>query len=221
MCVRLPAYKIIPFDQKLLDIRYEDDDIIAVWKPHNINTCPSIFSDIDCLSHGIDRYLARRDGYIPNTIHRLDRATSGLVLFAKHKVAEKALFLLFYERRIHKYYQLVCPDFKGAQAHYAIHDYLDKGGKLQTASTLFFLMRKEASFLHYLAKPLTGRTHQIRKHCKNYLQAIIGDQTYGNYATDTGTDTGADTILLLSCVAYRFVHPFSGKTLRLRAEAGF
>lgn len=224
------------FDPRL--VAWEDEHIAVVRKPAMLNTCPSVFSDSNCLTWGIQKWLDGRPecaGYRVNTINRLDYATQGLVFYAKHKAAELALFRMIQRRQVHKRYLVATPRFDlpdaatvaartpaGAKVRLdappgggyglRVEDDLEWKGRIQRSATLIRLIGPEAGGgrLYWMALPQTGRTHQIRKHFARYLEPIAGDPAYG------GGRYGKDEQLMLACVAYRFRHPLTGARVRVQ-----
>ena len=234
-----PEKPITEYSLNSSHIKYEDQDLLIVYKEAMINTCQSVFSDSNCLTWGVQKYLDGQakpgEGYHVNTINRLDYATRGLVFYAKHKTAEVALHKMFMNRHIHKRYLVLTPDFTlpsasdlaqrtppdgiirgGADSRggfsLKINDSLDWNGKFQKSCTLIRLVGRNAATgqMVWIALPQTGRTHQIRKHFARYLVPIQGDPVYGPELYLPDDD------LMLACISYRFRHPISGKTMRVK-----
>lgn len=189
-------------------VRFEDDDIMLVYKEGGINTCPSPFSDYDCLSWGVQKYLnSKGSEYTVSSVHRLDKPAQGLVFFAKHKEAEKRLHHMFLGRRVKKVYLAVIPEIENPPLRLVIRDEVEWRGKVQEARSFIRLLKAAEGRCYYAASPLTGRPHQLRKHFAKYIAPIIGDAQYGPY-------TSADE-LQLAAFYYRFIHPMNGKKLEL------
>jgi 23S rRNA pseudouridine1911/1915/1917 synthase len=200
-----------PVEEFTLDpalLFYEDERILAVRKPGRVNTCETPFSDIDCLSWGVEKYLRVQgvDTHV-NAVHRLDQPARGLVLFGKDKEAEKRLHGLFQKRKIHKLYRALTPEFNRTGERWLFRDTLEWRGKEKSARTWVRYAGQKENRLYFDAYPLTGRTHQIRKHFARYLAPIVGDGIYGGYPLETDLE--------LCCWYYRFRHPFTGKKLEL------
>lgn len=223
-----PELPIQDFFLDPADVVYEDGDLLLVHKKSGVNTCPSIFSDTDCLSAAVQKYLddQRGQGGLPplpyrlNTINRLDRATGGLVFFAKNAPAEAALHGLFRERRVSKRYLAATEPFEGARDCYKIRDTLEVKGKEKSASTLVLRSvpppgLEDSRLLFWTALPQTGRTHQIRIHFQRYLTPIVGDAAYGQGRY------GPDQVLHLVCAGYRFIHPSTGRRMAIDSWKGF
>lgn len=204
----------LPVEEFTLDpqrIVWQDDHLLVVDKPARVNTAPSPFSDRDCLTWGVQKYLG---GDFPvHAVHRLDRDTRGLIFFPKTKGAERALHQMFRDRAVMKIYRAVTGPFdSGAkpQPVYRWRDTLDFRGKIQTAATTALFSGYDASGRWvWTVLPHTGRPHQIRRHFARYLVPLWGDRAYG--PEGSGSDD-----LGLACVAYRCRHPVTGEALNLR-----
>ncbi len=187
-------------------VAWQDEHLLAVDKPAGVNSAPSPFSDVDCLAWGVAKYLG-----VPriDAVHRLDRDTRGLMLFAKTKDAERGLHALFRERRVRKVYRAITPAVE-ARTVYRWRDTLDWRGKVQTAATTVLCGgTDDQGRLVWTVLPHTGRPHQIRKHFARYLVPLWGDRVYapGRY--------GPDEELGLACAGYRFRHPITGEAVSI------
>lgn len=221
-----PDLPIVPYRMAPDQILFDDGHILLVYKPPGINTCPSIFSDQDCLSAGLQNLLderAQAGGYPTpvyriNTINRLDRATSGLVLFAHTAGVEAALHGLFRDRKIRKRYLAATPAFENPRPRYKIRDTLEAKGKPKEAATLVLSAPGEGRYPQlflWQVSPQTGRTHQIRIHFQRYLAPIWGDAAYG------GGKYAPGETLHLACTGYKFTHPITGQRLNFHHWKGF
>lgn len=214
----IPRKPIVPFTLPPDAVRWEQEGILAVWKPADVNTCPSVYSDIDCLSAGVADLLASRgSSHVPAVIHRLDRAARGLVLFGSDRESEAFLYRLFAQRKIHKHYLAACPVPPDPGKHWRFEGDQEHRGKVRHACTLVHRLPDMPdltgaggeALARFLACPVTGRPHQIRKHFAEGLRPLEGDIAYG------GAEGGSR--LELACVGYRFRHP-SGPTVRIRVR---
>jgi len=215
-----PSRPIHPFTLETSSVVFEDENILVVYKPPNLNTVQSPFSDLDNLTHGVQRYLdaqiGRTPGYQVNAVHRLDMPAQGLVHFGKNKEAEKKMFSLFQNRRIRKIYWALLPriELENLQTTWFIRDDLDWQGKVKRACSFLKFQKDLGESQLWTASPLTGRPHQLRKHFATYLKPIIGDVMYGEY------DIPAE--LKLASVYSRFIHPYTKKIMEnYRVSPGF
>ena len=167
---------------------YEDDHIIAVNKMSGIAVCADRWDDSkERLDKLLAAYLKMEKVFI---VHRIDRDTSGLVVFAKDEGAHKKLSAAFEGRQIKKRYiavthgrpvwkETVCdlplvPD--GNKQHHTIIDKYQ--GKKSVTS--FRLLGSAGNYSIIEAFPETGRTHQIRVHLASLGHSVMCDAIYGN-----------------------------------------
>ena len=165
-------------------IVYEDGDLVALNKPSGLLTIPDRFGkDISLKQLLIEKY-----GTI-FTVHRLDRDTSGLVVFAKNESSHKELSQLFEGREMVKVYQglvLGQPADESGTIDAPITEHPVKKGTMvvnrkgKESITLFKTLEgfRFYSFLQF--QILTGRTHQIRVHMKHLGHPIVCDEVYGD-----------------------------------------
>lgn len=210
----------LPVEEFTLDpsrVVWQDEHLLVVDKPAGVNTGPSPFSDLDCLTGGVQKLLGPE--FPIHAVHRLDRDTQGLIFFAKNKTAELALHRMFRDRAVRKVYRAVTPaDFPAPpkKTVYRWRDTLDYRGKVQTAATtaLFSGSDPRGRGL-WTVLPHTGRPHQIRRHFARYLAPLWGDRAYapGLY--------GPEAVLGLACVAYRCRHPVTGEPFEVSRTLDF
>jgi 23S rRNA-/tRNA-specific pseudouridylate synthase len=204
--INYPEYPIIEYELKKEKIIFEDEHLMIINKEAGLNTCQTPLSDIDCLVHGVQKYLDSINVvYTVFAINRLDKPTSGLVFFAKNKNVEIELHKCFHEHRIRKLYLAITPVFELSKQEFLIQDKLEWKGKQSDAATYIKFNKEKDGKYYFIVYPLTGRTHQIRKHFQKYLIPIIGDALYGKYSRDDEMN--------LICFKYRFVHPVTGKKM--------
>lgn len=168
--------------KNFLDIIFEDEDILAVNKKSGIAVIPERVMENRPLNEEIAIYL----GFPPLVVHRIDKTTSGIVLFAKNKKTHTALNKLFMERKIEKIYWAIVRGFFAYdyfQANYPLKEIgnktivsLEKG---QEAITEFFVKEKFRDYTLIEARPHTGRQHQIRVHLSFMGTPILCDPLYG------------------------------------------
>lgn len=166
-------------------IIFENDDFVAVNKPSGLLTIPDRHdNELEALS----ALLKKHYGQI-FTVHRLDRDTSGIVIFAKHEAAHKSLSQLFESRDVEKYYLgLVNGEFidPSGSVNAPIMEHPVQRGKMVTNAkgrpSLTDYEVQETFGLYSLVQLRihTGRTHQIRVHMKYLGHPIAVDPLYGN-----------------------------------------
>lgn len=204
-----PKFASREYELPAEDVKYEDDHLLAVYKPGGLATQPTPYSDIDNLLHGVQGYLRRRGlDYRPAPVNRLDLPAQGLVLFAKSKRCETALHRLFDGRRVRKRYLAATAPLAGVAPSLIIRSRLEWQGKEKEALTYVRFCRAHDGRLFFLVLPQSGRTHQIRRHFQERIAPLLGDVRYG------GAAPGGQLWLL--CFQYAFRHPVTGKKLCLR-----
>jgi 23S rRNA-/tRNA-specific pseudouridylate synthase len=207
--VFLPSRPITPFQINSENLVFEDNRLLAVYKPGGVPVSPVPEGDEHSLQFAVSRYLkSENNPYFPEILHRLDTPTGGPVLFAKNKKTEKQLHALFRERKIRKFYLAAIPEMELTQKRFFFCDALEFKGKKQEAATYAVHLKNREGFSFFLIFLKTGRHHQIRKHFQKYLAPIAGDKKYGSRAKGP---------LRLLCVEYRFSHPESGERIKIRA----
>lgn len=169
-----------------IKIVYEHQDWILVSKPENLdfhsqNSEPGFHRQL-CDKLKLDVY----------PVHRLDKATSGLLLFAKHEQACRELVQLFANRKIDKFYlAIVTNKIKKKQGKIVGDMVKSRGGSYKLtqernnpAITQFKSTALKPGYRLMLLKPKTGKTHQLRVAMKSLGSAIVGDQRYGGDLAD-------------------------------------
>lgn len=130
------------------------------------------------------REMEKEENLFP--VHRLDRMTSGLILFAKNKEAASGLSLLFQNRKIEKYY-LALSDKKPKKSQGLISGDMERGRrgawkllrtKTNPAQTRFFSKSCGGGLRLFILRPLTGKTHQLRVALKSIGAPALGDPLY-------------------------------------------
>ncbi|MDD2542156.1 MAG: RluA family pseudouridine synthase [Desulfuromonadaceae bacterium] len=182
---------------------YEDTELIAVNKPAGINSQRTPYQLKGTLEYWVTEYFKAQGSSEPaRVVHRLDRGTSGAMLFPKNRQAAARFSKQFQEGLVDKrYLALVCgrpdqdvwtvdaPIGKVASARYGVVE----GGK--ASQTEFRTLASSGELSLVEARPLTGRTHQIRVHLESVGLPIIGDATYGGQAAGR---------MMLHCSAMKF-----------------
>ena len=174
--------------KSLFSLVYEDESIVAVDKSSGIAVSPDRWDlSKERLDKLVAEFLNLQKIY---TVHRIDRETSGLVVFAKNSEAHKALSMAFENREVKKrYIAVVCgrPSWKetacdlslvpnGNKRHLTIIDKF-RGKKSLTA---FRFLGSAGNYSVLEALPETGRIHQIRVHLAALGHPVVCDELYGN-----------------------------------------
>ena len=192
-----------------LKVLYEDNHIIVVVKPENVLSQSDITGDIDMLSlvksYIKEKYNKPGNVYI-GLVHRLDRPTGGIMVFARTSKAANRLSEQIKNNEVNKTYLAVIPNFRNQKGEFI--DYLkkeDNGNTIVTNkekgkySNLKYKLIKEKNNLSLVAIELiTGRHHQIRVQFASRGYPLYGDQRYGKEDK---------TQLALFCYKLEFVHP--------------
>ena len=167
-----------------LQIIFENDELVAINKPAGLLTIP----DREQSEKSLKEMLQDKYGSI-FTVHRLDKDTSGLVIFAKNETAHKYLSKLFEDRKVEKYYLGIVigsPENKTGMIDAPISEHpLHKGlmtvhrnGKPSQTGYEVLEANKHYSLVSFQLH--TGRTHQIRVHAKNIGHPLAFDTLYGD-----------------------------------------
>ncbi len=211
---KTPARKHKP---KGVELLYEDSDIIVVEKPCGLLTMGTDRDKSRTVHTILNEYLRKGDPRSRNrvyVVHRLDRDTSGILLFAKSEAAK--LFLQDNWKDTEKQYLAVVHG-RMLLRQGTISSYLAENRALTVYSTpdpakgkeshTAYMVLKEANRFSLLQiRLLTGRKHQIRVHLSEQGYPVAGDTKYGK-----GNDGSSNLALHARSLAFR--HPVSGKRL--------
>ena len=207
-----------------LNILYEDDDIVIVNKSADITVHPSKKYFTNSLVNGLTYYYQNKNMDVKlHCITRLDKETSGCVLFAKNRIAANCLSNMVKQKEISKTY-LSLASGKVSKQHFLISapiSRISKGNILRCvdfqtgkeALTEFFLLEYYPSNDISLLKCLlhTGRTHQIRVHLQYINHPIVSDSLY-NKSCNLLLRQG------LHCYNIRFIHPISHQLIDVTSQ---
>ncbi|MCX8108141.1 MAG: pseudouridine synthase [Verrucomicrobiae bacterium] len=196
---------------------FEDDEILVVNKPPGLNT----HSAAPYTGEGIYDWLRHREPRWQSLsiLHRLDKDTSGILLFGKTRLANRSLTAQFEKRKIIKRYVFLtdrpCPQTPIFLRTPIVREgcrFVCKGDGVhgQIAETRFRLRGTFESYNVVEAEPLTGRTHQVRTHAAHAGFPVLGDTLYG------GTPAWR---LCLHSELLVFYHPKTCKKLSFTSEA--
>ena len=169
---------------KLPEILFENDEFIALNKPAGLLSVPDRTQSAPSLK---DLLIEKYKQIF--TVHRLDRETSGVIIFAKTAEAHQYLSVIFQERQVEKiYYGIVwgVPSSPKGIVELPMQEHPAKNGTMvvhrkgKTASTGFEVMENFGKYSFVRFDLFTGRTHQIRVHMKETGHPILCDPLYGD-----------------------------------------
>lgn len=207
--------------QQPLEILYQDADLVAINKPNGLLVHRSpIAADADVFAVQLLRDQLGQKVY---PVHRLDRKTSGVLLFALNEEMNSLMQQQFQDGKVEKTYHAIV---RGYTPDTLDIDYPLKreDGTIQEAFTsLKTLQRTEVNFQigkHPTSryslvelKPTTGRMHQLRKHMAHIFHPIIGDRPYGcNKQNRYFKEELGMMSMMLHAVSIAFDHPVGGVT---------
>ncbi len=191
-----------------LEVVYEDDYLAVINKPPGILVSGNGFKTI---TNGLGQNLtcsSARDAIYPLPAHRLDYATSGLLLVGKTRTTLAALNRLFEDQKIRKVYYAVT--LGKMQANGIIDCPIDDKTALSSYEVLKSIPSKRFKFLNLVKlSPSTGRRHQLRKHLYSIGTPILGDATY--FLKDLQLKGKG---LYLQAQELNFIHPESREELK-------
>lgn len=202
---------------------YEDDDLIVIDKPAGLLSVPGR------LPEHHDSAYARilRDHPEAKVTHRLDMATSGLLMFAKHRTAEVAISKMFQARTVEKHYIALVQgqlEGEGSVEVPLITDWENRPRQIvhfelgKSAKTLYQVLdyNVEQDISRVLLTPITGRSHQLRVHMQYIGHPITGDKLYHPEPTRSPLQR-----LALHAWDLVFQHPLQGNLLKLQSPLPF
>ncbi len=221
--------------QEYLPIIYQDKFIIAIHKPAGLLVHKSPIDKSE--THYAMRILRDQIGQWVYPVHRLDKPTSGILLFALHSDIASQINQSFEKRLVNKTYQAIVrgytPDsgfIDHALKEIAVFKHLQKTiehKQAQEANTNYETLSRfeipisdgrfpTSRYSLVSLKPETGRKHQLRRHLKHLSHPIIGDVKYGKGSHNRlfQQEFGSNR-LLLAATGLSFIHPVSNEKLSL------
>ena len=211
---RTPPNKYRP---KGIDLLYEDRDLVVVEKPCGLLTMGTDRDKSRTVHTILNEYVRKGDPRSRNRayiVHRLDRDTSGILLFAKSEAVKLSLQAQWKDTEKH-YLTVVqgrMPERQGTISSYLVENSAltvystpdPAQGKL--SHTSYTVLKENGAFTLLNIHLLTGRKHQIRVHLSEQGHPVVGDTKYGN-----GKNGAAH--LALHARSLSFQHPVSGRRL--------
>ncbi len=226
LSIRIPdegEHETLLLDSTPIDVVFEDEHFLVVNKPSDVASIPAQYHPNGTMANRVKHYVTEKNSVnrVIHVVTRLDRDTTGLMLFAKHGFAHAMLDKALREKTIIKKYQALVG---GRLANLAEHDVIDLPIerdltsilKRQTGPSGLEAKTEYWSEAHSQEVALvniqlhTGRTHQIRVHFEAIGCPLLGDEMYhGDMAK--GIQRQA-----LHCAQLVFEHPFTGQLIDLR-----
>ena len=211
----------------MLEILFQDNAIIAINKPHGLLVHRSPIA-ADASEFAI-QLLRDQIGQKVFPVHRLDRKTSGVLLFALNDEVNSILQEAFRNKKVEKKYLALVRGFtpESGTINYAL---TREDGKVQEAVTHYSRLEtfeipvalgKHATSRYSLleAEPETGRMHQIRKHLAHIFHPIIGDRPHGcNKQNKLFLEKWEMNTMLLHAKEISFLHPVSNEPITIQSE---
>jgi tRNA pseudouridine65 synthase len=214
-------------NSKVLEVIYHDTHLIAINKPHGLLVHASSIA-AEATEHAVQQ-LRDQTGKWVFPVHRLDRKTAGVLLFAFDQETNSLMQQMFMEHKVEKVYHAIV---RGYTPDEGTIDYplTNDSGKVREAITRYRTLGrtelpvpvgKFATSRYSLVevKPLTGRMHQIRKHFAHIFHPIIGDRPHGcNKQNRLFLEKWGHREMLLHAVSLTFNHPHLGESVHLKAQ---
>ncbi len=211
----------------MLEIIYQDDYLIAINKPHGLLVHRSKIAN-DAKEFAL-QLLRDQIGRQVNPVHRLDRKTGGVLLFAFDKEVEIAMQKQFQETLVDKHYLAIVRGYTPPEMEI---DYplAKENGTIQEAQTRFITLQQSeiaiaigqhptSRYSLVEANPRTGRMHQIRKHFAHIFHPIIGDRPHGcNKQNRFFKDHFEMNTMMLHASKLSFTHPVTEQKISIEAN---
>lgn len=193
-----------------IPIVYEDNWLLVVNKPSGLLTIPTLREQRRTLLKILNEDLEKRDlGYRLHPCHRLDKDTSGLIIFAKGKSVQRKIMLEFKERRVRKAY-IALVHGRLLNKHGCMRNAIDK----RSALTRYRALQRFKDFSFVKIQPETGRKNQIRLHFKQIGHPVVGEDRFV-LRRDFKIKSNK---LCLHAQRLGFLHPVTKRSIHLEAE---
>lgn len=211
----------------MLDILYQDEYLIAINKPSGLLVHKSYYAGV-ADEYAVEK-LTKQIGRKVHLVHRLDRKTSGVLLFTFDKESLKLMSNQFAERKVEKKYLAILRGWT-KEEETIDYDLVNENEIVQNAITYYrrlaiseidlpFLKHKTSRYSLVEAIPETGRFHQLRKHFKHILHPILGCRKHGcNKQNKLWLQTFNLTNLTLHSHQLSFTHPISNQDIIINAS---
>lgn len=212
-----PEHKVVPGDASLVDCLYEDEHLIIVNKPIHIKTHPNQPNECDTMLNHVAQYIKGH----PYVVHRLDKETSGCLLFAKNPVILPFLTRMVEDKELYRIYEAVATG-KIQRNQFTLdapigRDRHDKRKRCinyrngQKAVTHIKVLARSQNETRIQCQLETGRTHQIRVHLASIHHPLKGDPLYGKQSDR----------LYLHASQLHLVHPLTKEEIHVQSPTPF
>ncbi|MBP3285129.1 MAG: RluA family pseudouridine synthase [Clostridia bacterium] len=209
-------------EEQPLEILYEDACLLILNKPGNIVVHPTCLHPTGTLANGVKAYLeGKKEHILTRFVNRLDRETSGVIVFAKNEYTQEILAKQMQKKVFEKEYIAVVNgvisedsgtiDFPIKRAPDSIMLRMTATDG-EEAITHFEVVQRFSKYTVLRLRLETGKTHQIRVHCKAIGHPIVGDGLYGEEKTEL---IGRQA---LHAEKIRFLHPITKEKLEITAK---
>jgi len=194
----------------MIPVLYEDAWLLVLNKPSGILSIPAFKKEKHTLTDILNKELEKRGefSYKLHPCHRLDKDTSGAIIYAKGKSMQKKMMQAFKDKKIKKRY-IAFVQGRVSPPQGVINKYIN--GVSAITKYKVILQRKDFSVLEI--EPYTGRTNQIRLHLKAIGHPVIGEDKFA-FKKDY---TLRSNRLCLHAKAIEFKHPITGKDIHIEA----
>ena len=214
-----------------MEILFQDEHFIAINKPSGYHVHPPEDRRIKVARDHICLYLVRNLlGQHVYPVHRLDAATSGILLFALSSAAASKICPLFAEGKVEKTYQAIVRGWTAEEGRIDLPLESDSTGTLLDSSTLFVRRGKielnaivgtrnpTARYSWVEVYPQTGRYHQIRRHFNRISHPLVGDSYHGDSRHNGFFKKELGIFgLCLKAEKLKITHPWTGQEVLLTA----
>jgi 23S rRNA pseudouridine1911/1915/1917 synthase len=220
-CFLDEEYGVLPQDVNI-EILYEDDHLLIANKPIHMDTHPNEKNQTGTLANGVAFYYQQLGLQIKvRHVHRLDRDTSGVILFAKHPLASALLDQALEKREIKRTYvafvQGVLMKNKGTineaigrDRHHPTRRRVSHTGQKAITSYEVVSINRQLGVAMVKLRLETGRTHQIRVHMSHIGYPLLGDQLYGGDSTYIHHQA-------LHATSLELIHPITNESIYVEA----
>ncbi len=210
-----------------LEILYQDDQLVAINKPNGLLVHRTRIAN-DASEFALQILRDQLDQHV-FPCHRLDRKTSGVLLFAKDEMTNRIMQKKFADGQVNKKYVAIVRGYT-PDAYTIDYPLKSEKGILQQAITQYKTLARTEMPLHFSGQstsryslveiePSTGRMHQIRKHFAHIFHPIIGDRPHGcNKQNKLFKDKWSMTTMMLHASLLKFQHPNNSEEVVISAR---